>query len=239
MTPRPGQNTCKVDADWISGPLAHDLIRGASFRCRRSCPPGCDAGADPRRSRFDPRWQYENPLGFGGPPEEVPTMSYESLSHSRWSCTYHVVFVRNAVESRCTGRSGRTWAPCFTSWRRRKSARLSRGTWCRPASIWFSTFRRSPPSRKSLDTSRGRLRSRWLGSSAGDSATSTARSFWARGYAVSTVGFEKEQVRKYVRDQEQLDGDHDHLRPTDHPAVSGPAANCHRRPRPPKPVIRS
>ena len=30
--------------------------------------------------------------------------------------------------------------------------------------------------------------------------------FWARGYAVSTVGFEKEQVRKYVRDQEQPDG---------------------------------
>jgi putative transposase len=29
--------------------------------------------------------------------------------------------------------------------------------------------------------------------------------FWARGYAVSTVGFEEEQVRKYIRHQEQLD----------------------------------
>ena len=28
--------------------------------------------------------------------------------------------------------------------------------------------------------------------------------FWARGYAVSTVGFE-EQIRKYIRNQEQLD----------------------------------
>lgn len=29
--------------------------------------------------------------------------------------------------------------------------------------------------------------------------------FWARGYAVSTVGFNKEQIRAYVKNQEQLD----------------------------------
>lgn len=30
--------------------------------------------------------------------------------------------------------------------------------------------------------------------------------FWARGYAVSTVGFELEQVRTYIREQELADG---------------------------------
>src|SRR5437879_9783211 len=30
--------------------------------------------------------------------------------------------------------------------------------------------------------------------------------FWARGYAVSTVGFELEQVRKYIREQDEADG---------------------------------
>ena len=30
--------------------------------------------------------------------------------------------------------------------------------------------------------------------------------FWARGYAVSTVGFELEQIRKYIREQEVADG---------------------------------
>jgi putative transposase len=29
--------------------------------------------------------------------------------------------------------------------------------------------------------------------------------FWARGYAVSTVGFEEDQIRKYIQNQEQLD----------------------------------
>ena len=30
--------------------------------------------------------------------------------------------------------------------------------------------------------------------------------FWDRGYAVSTVGFELEQVRQYIREQEASDG---------------------------------
>ncbi len=30
--------------------------------------------------------------------------------------------------------------------------------------------------------------------------------FWARGYAVSTVGFEEVQIREYIRNQEQIDG---------------------------------
>ena len=34
----------------------------------------------------------------------------------------------------------------------------------------------------------------------------TGEHLWARGYAVSTVGFELEQVRRYIREQEEADG---------------------------------
>jgi len=52
----------------------------------------------------------------------------------------------------------------------------------------------------------------------GKSAIAVARQFggkkrnfngeklWARGYAVSTVGFEEAQIKKYIKNQEQLDG---------------------------------
>ncbi len=52
----------------------------------------------------------------------------------------------------------------------------------------------------------------------GKSAIAVARQFsgrkrnfngealWARGYAVSTVGFEEGQIKHYIRNQEQLDG---------------------------------
>ena len=33
----------------------------------------------------------------------------------------------------------------------------------------------------------------------------TGEHFWARGYAVSTVGFELESVKKYIREQEKAD----------------------------------
>ena len=34
----------------------------------------------------------------------------------------------------------------------------------------------------------------------------TGEHFWARGYAVSTVGFELEQARTYIREQEAAGG---------------------------------
>ena len=52
----------------------------------------------------------------------------------------------------------------------------------------------------------------------GKSAIAVARQFggrkqnfngeklWARGYAVSTVGFEEAQILKYIENQQQLDG---------------------------------
>jgi putative transposase len=33
--------------------------------------------------------------------------------------------------------------------------------------------------------------------------------FWARGYAVSTVGFEEATIRAYIKNQEQLDSGYD------------------------------
>ncbi len=35
------------------------------------------------------------------------------------------------------------------------------------------------------------------------------REFWARGYCVSTVGLNEEQIRQYIRDQEKLQKDLD------------------------------
>ena len=34
----------------------------------------------------------------------------------------------------------------------------------------------------------------------------TGEHLWARGYAVSTVGFELDQIRQYIREPEEADG---------------------------------
>ena len=35
---------------------------------------------------------------------------YESLSHSKWECKYHVISFPNAVARHCIKSSGSTWA---------------------------------------------------------------------------------------------------------------------------------
>jgi putative transposase len=35
------------------------------------------------------------------------------------------------------------------------------------------------------------------------------REFWARGYCVSTVGLDEQQIRQYIREQEKVDRDLD------------------------------
>jgi putative transposase len=35
----------------------------------------------------------------------------------------------------------------------------------------------------------------------------TGENFWARGYAVSTVGFNEEQILRYIREQDGADGE--------------------------------
>ena len=38
-----------------------------------------------------------------------------------------------------------------------------------------------------------------------ESTNSNGENFWARGYAVSTVGYDLEKIRKYIREQESLE----------------------------------
>ena len=35
----------------------------------------------------------------------------------------------------------------------------------------------------------------------------TGLHFWARGYCVSTVGLDEEQIRRYIQEQDKLDSD--------------------------------
>ena len=39
----------------------------------------------------------------------------------------------------------------------------------------------------------------------------TGLHFWARGYCVSTVGMNEEEIREYIRNQGKLDGDQPNL----------------------------
>ena len=131
--------------------------------------------------------------------------TYQSLSHSRWHCKYHVVFVPKRRRKTLLGHIRKALGPIFHEWARQKECRILEGH-VMPDHVHRCI--EIPPKHTVASV---------IGFLKGKSAITIARQLngrdrnftgehcWARGYAVSTVGFELEQVRAYIRAQEQAD----------------------------------
>jgi putative transposase len=130
---------------------------------------------------------------------------FESLSHSRWNCKYHVVFVPKGRKKELFGKIRRFLGSIFHEWALEKRCKILEG---HMLNDHVHMMIKIPP-KHAVSSVRGYMK--------GKSAIAVARhfsgrkrnfngeQFWARGYAVSTVGFEEAQVRKYIRDQGDLD----------------------------------
>jgi putative transposase len=131
--------------------------------------------------------------------------TFESLSHSRWDCKYHVVFVPKCRKKALYGKIRKFLGPVFHELASQRRSQLLEG---HRMQDHVHMLIRIPPKYPVAEV---------MGYLKGKSAIAVARQFgarkrnfngeqfWARGYAVSTVGFEEEQIRKYIRNQEQLD----------------------------------
>ena len=130
---------------------------------------------------------------------------YQSLSHSRWDGKYHLVFVPKYRKKVIFGEIRKFLGPIFHELARQKECRIVEGHLMRdPVHMCIEI-----PSKYAVSSVVGFLK--------GKSAIAIARqfsgkernfngeNFWARGYAVSTVGFEEEAVRRYIREQEGND----------------------------------
>jgi len=133
-------------------------------------------------------------------------MSYESLSHSRWDCTYHVVFIPKCRKRQLYGKVRKFLGPVFHELASQRRSKIIEGHMVQDHVHMMIAI---PPKYSVAEV---------IGYIKGKSAIAVARQFggrkrnfngeklWARGYAVSTVGFEKDKIRAYVQSQEQLDG---------------------------------
>ena len=132
---------------------------------------------------------------------------YQSLAHSRWACKYPVVFVPKRRRRQLSGQIRQSLGAIFPALARQKEGQIVEGH-VMPAHV-----HRCIPSPPQYAVAQG------IGFLKGKSAITSARQFggkernfpgehfWARGYAVSTVGFELEHVRAYSRAQEEEDPD--------------------------------
>jgi len=132
-------------------------------------------------------------------------MSYESLSHSKWECKYHIVFVPKYRKKKLYGEIRRFLGPVFRELAKQKECQILEGHMVQDHVHMLIAI----PPKYSVAQVVGYIK--------GKSAIAVARQFsgrkrnfngehfWARGYAVSTVGYEESKIRDYIRNQEQLD----------------------------------
>lgn len=130
---------------------------------------------------------------------------YQSLSHSKWDCKYHVVFVPKYRRKVMFGEIRQFLGPIFHELARQKECRIIEGH-LMPDHVHMCI--EIPPKYSVASV---------IGFMKGKSAIAIARQFkgkqqnfvgehfWARGYAVSTVGFELEAVKRYIREQDIAD----------------------------------
>jgi putative transposase len=129
---------------------------------------------------------------------------YQSLAHSL-HCKYHVVFVPKRRRKAIFGNIGRQLGPVFHALAKQKECQIVEGHWM-PHHVPMCIA--IPPKHPVAS-----VIGFWKGKSAiaiarlsGRERNSSGERFWARGYAASTVGFELEQVRQYIRAQDAADG---------------------------------
>jgi putative transposase len=135
--------------------------------------------------------------------------SYESLSHSKWDCKYHIVFVPKYRRKVLYGQVRQYVGPVLRELARQRGCEIVEGFM---KADHVHMMIRIPPKYSVSEI---------VGYMKGKSAIAVARqfsgkqrnfngeSFWARGYAVSTVGFEETIVRKYIQNQEENDARRD------------------------------
>ena len=131
--------------------------------------------------------------------------SWQSLAHSRGECKYPVVFIPKYRRKAIYGEIRASWGGIFHELARQKECRSVEGQLLADhVHLWIEI----PPKHAGASI---------LGFLKGKSAVASARQFggklqnftgehfWARGYAVSTVGYELEKVTQYIREQEAED----------------------------------
>jgi putative transposase len=130
---------------------------------------------------------------------------YQSLSHSKWDCKYHVVFVPKYRRKVMFGEIRKFLGPIFHELARQKECRIVEGH-LMPDHVHMCIEILPKHSVASvIGFLKGKSASAIARQFGGKQRNFAGEHFWARGYAVSTVGFELEAVKRYIREQDIAD----------------------------------
>jgi len=138
--------------------------------------------------------------------------NYQSLHHTKWDCKYHVAFIPKKRKKKIFGVLRKHLGDIFRELAKERESKREEGHLhldhvhiciCIPPKYAVSNVMGYIKGKSAISIARNFM---------GRRRNFPGANFWARGYFVSTIGLDEEEVKKYIREQEKEDGRLDQLR---------------------------
>lgn len=129
---------------------------------------------------------------------------YQSLSHSKWNCKYHIIFIPKKRKSVLYGKLRTELVKILHELATQKESKITEGNLTKDHVHMCIEI----PPKYAVASVIGFMKGKSaiaIARMGGKDRNYTGAHFWARGYAVSTIGFDEEIVKKYIREQQEED----------------------------------
>lgn len=135
----------------------------------------------------------------------MTTTSYQSLSHSKWECKYHVVFGPKFRKKTLYGKIREFLKIELHELARHKGCEIVSGNLAGDHVHMLLSVPPKYPVSEVIGYLKGKSAIAVARQFRGKQRNFSGERFWARGYAISTVGFNKNQIKEYIKNQQLKD----------------------------------
>ena len=129
----------------------------------------------------------------------------ESLSHTKWECKYHIVFIPKYRKKALYGVLRQQLGDMLKQLAMQRESRIEEGHLMRDHVHMLVSIPPKYSVSQVVGYMKGKSAIQIARSFMGKPRNFTGESFWARGYFVSTVGRDEKQIREYIKKQDQED----------------------------------
>ena len=132
-------------------------------------------------------------------------MDEGSLSHTKWECKYHVVFIPKNRRKALYGDIRRELREVFRELARQRGSEIEEGHLMPDHVHMMISIAPKYSVSQVVGYVKGKSAIHIARVYAGKRRNFVGQNFWARGFFVSTVGRDEEVIRRYIRHQEAED----------------------------------
>ena len=131
--------------------------------------------------------------------------NYRSLNHSKWACQYHVVFIPKYRKKAIYGSLRRHLGQVLRELARQRESDVEEGHLLADHVHMMVSIPPKYSVAQVIGYIKGKSAIYIAREFAGRSRSFVGQHFWARGYFVSTLGWDERAIHAYIRAQEQED----------------------------------